>query len=56
MFYKKTYIGKTETIFLSETIRSRAFIFGMLHHLVDLYQVCSKYAPGAKNGLAAGVT
>ena len=29
MFYKKTYIGKTGTIFLSETIRSRAFIFGM---------------------------
>ena len=29
MFYKKTYIGKTGTIFLSETIRSRAFIIGM---------------------------
>ena len=35
-------------IFLSETIRLRALIFGMLHHLVDLYQVCSNYAPGAK--------
>ena len=37
--------------FLSE----RALIFGMQHHLVDLYQVCSNYAPGAKNGPATGV-
>ena len=27
--------------FLSETIRPRALIFDMKHHLVDLYQVCS---------------
>ena len=25
----------------------RALIFGMKHHLGDLYQVCSNYAPGA---------
>ena len=48
------YIGlnreKHEKIFLSETIRPRAMIFGMYrHHLVD-------YAPGAKNGPAPGVT
>ena len=33
-------------IFLSETTRPRALIFGMKHHLVDLYQVCSNYIPG----------
>ena len=32
---------------LSETTRPRAFIFSVKHHLVDLYQVCSNYAPGA---------
>ena len=41
-------------IFLSETLRPRVLIFGMLHFLVDLYQVCSNYAPGAKNGPALG--
>ena len=25
-------------------------ILGMQHHLVDLYQVCSNYTHGAKNG------
>ena len=29
---------------LSETIRSRALIFGMYNHLEALYQVCSNYA------------
>ena len=47
------YIGlnreKHEKIFLSETIRPRALIFGMKHHIVD-------YAPGAKNGPVPGVT
>ena len=53
--YIGLYIGKNiEKIFLSETIRPRALIFGMKHHLVDLYQVCSKYAPGDKNGLPRG--
>ena len=40
------YREKHEKIFLSETIRHRALIFGMKHNLVDLYQVCSNYAPG----------
>ena len=35
-------------IFWSETTRHRALIFGMKHHLVDLYQICPNYAPGAK--------
>ena len=30
----------------------RALIFGMYHHLVDLYQVRSNFIPGAKNGPA----
>ena len=41
---------KPEKIFLSKTIRPRALIFGMKHHLVDLYQVCSNYVPGANHG------
>ena len=36
---------KSLKIFLSEATRSRALIFGMQHHLVDLYQVYSIYAP-----------
>ena len=54
MFYIGLYRGKHEKIFLSETIRLRALIFGMQHHLVDLYKVCSNYAPGTKNGPAPG--
>ena len=34
----------------SEPTRPRVLIFGMKHHLEDLYQVCSNYAPGPKNG------
>ena len=48
MFYIDLYCEKHENIFLSETIRLRVLIFGMLHHLVNLYQVCSNYAPGTK--------
>ena len=33
-------------IFLSQTVRARAFIFGMKHHLVALYQNTSNYGPG----------
>ena len=40
--------------FLSENTSSRALIFGMYHHLVDLYQNCSNYFPGAQNGPAPG--
>ena len=50
------YIGKTLKIFLSETARPRALIFGMVHYLVDLYQVCSNYGPGAKSGPVLGIT
>ena len=48
MFYIVIYRGKHETIFLSETTSSRALIFGMKHHLVNLYQVCSNYFAGPK--------
>ena len=41
-------------IFLSETTMPRALIFGKKHHIVNLYQVCSNYIPGAKNGLPPG--
>ena len=49
---------KTENfkILLSETIRCRGLIFGMLHLLVDLYKDCSYDAPKVKTGPAPGVT
>ena len=50
MFYIGLYREKDETILLSETTMPRAMIFGMKHHLVNLYQVCSTYISGAKNG------
>ena len=50
--HRKTH----EKVFLSETKRPRALIFGMKYHPVDLYQVCSNYTPGAKNGPTPGVT
>ena len=43
---------KLKKNFLYETRRPRALIFDVLHDLVDLYQNCSNYAPGAKNGPA----
>ena len=46
-------IGKTLKI-LSETARPRALIFGMVHHLVDLYQICSNNGPWAKSGPVLG--
>ena len=52
MLHIGLFWDKHGKIFLSETIRHRALIFGIKHHLVDLYQVCSNYAPGAKNGPA----
>ena len=46
------YIGfnrkKHEKDFLSETIRPRALIFGMMHYLVVIYQVCSNIPLGPK--------
>ena len=56
MFYIVLYRENLKKIFLSEITRPRALIFDMLHHLVDLYQVCSNYAPGIKNDPAPGVT
>ena len=56
MFYIGLYREQHEKIFLSETTRPRALIFGMKQRLVDFYQVCSNYTPGAKNGPAPGVT
>ena len=55
MFYISLYREQHEKN-LSEAIRPRALIFGMYYHLVDLYQVCSNYSPGAKTGPAPGVT
>ena len=48
MFHIGLYSEKHELIFLSEIIRPRALIFGMKHHLVDLYHVCSNYYLGQK--------
>ena len=56
MFYIGLYREQHEKIFLSETTRPRALIFGMYYHLVDLYQVYLNYIPGAKNGLTPVVT
>ena len=49
------YIGLYSEIlkkFFSETTRPRALIFGMLHLIVVLYQVCTNDG----NGSAKGVT
>ena len=43
-------------IFLSQTVKARALIFGMWYLLVDLYQVCSYDAHGIKTGPTPGVT
>ena len=44
-----------EKIFLTETTRQIALIFGMKHHLVDFYQIYSKNAPGSKTDLVTRV-
>ena len=54
--FTKDYIVKTLRIFLSKSIRPRTTIFGMQHHLVDLYKDCSKFAPRVKIDPAPGVT
>ena len=51
MFYIGLYRENMKKT-LAETTMHRVLIFGMYHHLVDLYQVRSKYAPGAKNEMA----
>ena len=47
--------GKREKIFLSEPTRPKALIFGMKHHLVNLYQACSNYVIGAKLSFPPGL-
>ena len=37
VFYIGIYREKYEKIFLSETIRPKALIFGMKHNLINLY-------------------
>ena len=54
MFNIGLYREQHEKIFLSETTMHRALILGMKHHLVNLYQVCSNYIPGAKIGWPPG--
>ena len=54
MFYIGLYGENHEKIFLSETTRHRALSFGTKHHLVNLYQVCSNYIHGTKNGPTPG--
>ena len=56
MFYIDPYREKPLKVFLSETRRPRSLIFGTQLCLVDLYQDCSSYSPGAKNGPAQGPT
>ena len=55
--WSHVYIGlyreKHEKI-LSKTTRPRAMIFGMMDHLVNLYQVCWNYKPGVMNGPPRG--
>ena len=47
---------ETVKISLSKTTLPRALMFGMKRYVVELYQVCSNYAPWAKNESALGVT
>ena len=54
MFYIGLYREYHEKIFLSDTTRHRALIFGIKHHLVNLYQVCLNYILGANNGATLG--
>ena len=54
MFYIGLYREKHEKIFLSKTTWPGALIFGMKHHLMNLYQVCLNYIPGAKIGSPRG--
>ena len=57
MFCIVLYRERHEKIFLSvlsKTTRPRAFIFGMKHHLVKIYQVCSDYIPGTTTGPPKG--
>ena len=48
MVYIGLYKENMQKIFLSETTKARALLFGSKHHLVSLYKVCSNNAIGAK--------
>ena len=48
VLHRLIYVGKCEKILLFETRRPIPLLFGMSHHLVDLYQVCSSYSPWVK--------
>ena len=55
MFYiGLLYRENMKKIFLSETTRPSWLIFGLWHHLVDLYQVCSNLPLGLKMGPPRG--
>ena len=54
MFYIGLYRENVKKIFLSETTRPRALIFGRWHHIMELLQVCSNYSPGVKKGPTLG--
>ena len=54
MFYLGLYSENVKEILMSGTTRPDALIFGISHHLEDLYQVCSNNTPGARNGPALG--
>ena len=41
---------KALKIFLVNTVRARAFIYGMLHYLLALYQNALNHGPGVKIG------
>ena len=49
MFYIGLYRENLQKIFLPETTRPRALLFGKKHHLVHLFRVCSNNSTGAKN-------
>ena len=49
------YIGLYRESMKNLLAWNKAKSFDMLHHLVDLYQVCSDDAPGTKNGTAPGI-
>ena len=50
IFYIGLYRIKRKKIFLSDSIRPRALIFGMKYHLVKRYQACSNFGLSANNG------
>ena len=54
MLFIGLFREKHERIFLSETTKPKALIFGMKNYLVVFYQVCSNYTPGTKMAPSLG--